>query len=146
MNRRIPIVPLSVLLLLSFAVDPAAGEKPTPIVRPAPAADDTPGLTAREIDKRAGSGPARESAVIEPPSLNVDDLGAAQNGNGPGKLPCAEFDLDPAVIAEWLTNPESNHGLIVRGEGVTSVETWFASREHPAQPIQPRLIVGYETP
>jgi hypothetical protein len=59
---------------------------------------------------------------------------------------CAEFDLDPAVVAGWLADPGSNHGLIVRGEGVTSVEAWFTSREHPATAIRPQLTVGYETP
>jgi len=58
---------------------------------------------------------------------------------------CTEIDLDPAVIAGWAADPGSNHGLIVRGEGLRSIEVWFASREHP-QGARPQLTVGYDVP
>jgi len=65
----------------------------------------------------------------------------------PAQRSWAEFDLDPAIIAGWLANPDSNQGLIVRGEGGVNrkVEYSFASREHPTVGIRPQLIVEYST-
>jgi len=57
-----------------------------------------------------------------------------------------KFELDAAVVAEWHTDPDSNHGLLVRGEGSEhrKVAYWFFSKEYgPGEEVHPRLVVGY---
>ncbi|MFH1085206.1 MAG: DNRLRE domain-containing protein, partial [Chloroflexota bacterium] len=48
------------------------------------------------------------------------------------------------AVAQWLTHPEENHGLLVRGQGGAAVEHAFASAqwEQPAQ--RPKLVITYE--
>jgi len=79
---------------------------------------------------------------VAPSSTGASDLDGGAQFIG---TMSAEFDLDPAVVAGWLADPGSNLGLIVRGEGLDSVERWFTSREHPNGP-HPELIVGYDVP
>ena len=61
-------------------------------------------------------------------------------------LVCAEFDLDPTMVAGWLANPDSNRGLLLRGEGSSNrkVAYWFLSREHGNTAGQLQLIIGYD--
>jgi hypothetical protein len=79
------------------------------------------------------------------------DTGAADHGAAVGwewidGRGWAVFDLDPALLAEWLAEPESNHGLLVRGEGSPSrkVQYQFLSREGGSAAAYPRLVVGYD--
>ena len=45
---------------------------------------------------------------------------------------------------EWMTNPETNYGIIVKGSPGTQVEYGIASSEHPILEWRPRLVVdGY---
>ncbi len=58
----------------------------------------------------------------------------------------AEFELDAAVVAGWHADPDSNHGLLMRGEGTENREVayWFFSKEYePGDEVHPRLVVGY---
>ena len=71
--------------------------------------------------------------------------GDSQDRNGFPPQPCAEFDLDPALVAAWNADPASNFGLKITGEGARAVEVWFASREHP-NGTRPLLTVGYDVP
>ena len=60
-----------------------------------------------------------------------------------------EFDLDPTeLLAGWLADPVSNHGLLLRGEGSGNREVayWFFSREYVNAGVQPQLVVGYDVP
>jgi len=58
-----------------------------------------------------------------------------------------QLDLDTSLLAGWLADPASNHGLLVRGEGTENREVafWFFSREGTNPAAQPRMIVGYNT-
>lgn len=55
----------------------------------------------------------------------------------------ASIDLSPAV-REWLVHPEENYGVVLVGEGRTSVEYEFASSQSRLSNRRPKLLVGYE--
>ena len=65
--------------------------------------------------------------------------------NTPGWV---EFDLDPALVAAWLADAGSNHGLLLRGEGSENrrVAYRFLSQEHGNAAAHPQLVVGYNLP
>lgn len=59
-----------------------------------------------------------------------------------------EFEITE-LVAEWLANPASNHGVLIRGEGSgeQAVEWFFPSRESNAvADAKPRLEITYSTP
>ena len=65
------------------------------------------------------------------------------------ETPCwVEFDLDSDLLAGWLADAVSNHGLLLRGEGSGNREVvyWFFSREVANADVQPQLVVGYDVP
>jgi hypothetical protein len=52
------------------------------------------------------------------------------------------FDVT-RLVQHWVTDPTSNHGLILKGSGGTSVQYEFASRDFPVGAVRPWLEVLY---
>ena len=55
-----------------------------------------------------------------------------------------ELDLTP-LVQRWAASPESNHGMLLRGESVISVYYDFAGADHTQQRLGPVLVVNYST-
>ncbi len=79
--------------------------------------------------------------------------GASDHGDPVGwawtnTLGWVAFDLDPALVAAWLADEGSNHGLLLRGEGSENrrVAYRFLSQEHGNAAAHPQLVVGYNLP
>ena len=52
-----------------------------------------------------------------------------------------------ALTQSWVSSPASNYGVIVKAEGLTSVEYSYAASEYWwATELSPRLVVRYSTP
>jgi hypothetical protein len=57
-----------------------------------------------------------------------------------------EWDVT-SLVRTWAANPSSNRGVILKGDGSTSVEYSFASSEYWwGYSYSPKLVVRYTTP
>jgi hypothetical protein len=56
-----------------------------------------------------------------------------------------EMDVTP-LVRGWAADPQSNHGLLLRGRGDISVVYHFASANHTTPSLRPILIVDYWAP
>lgn len=55
------------------------------------------------------------------------------------------FDIT-ALVAQWVANPGSNYGLLLRGSGSDSVSYSFASANYPSLSVRPQLQIEYMVP
>ena len=55
------------------------------------------------------------------------------------------FDIT-ALVAQWVANPGSNYGLLLRGSGSDSVSYSFASANYPSLSVRPQLHIEYMVP
>lgn len=55
------------------------------------------------------------------------------------------FDIT-ALVAQWVADPVSNYGLLLRGSGSDSVSYSFASSNYPSVSVRPQLQVEYMVP
>ena len=55
------------------------------------------------------------------------------------------FDIT-ALVAQWIANPGSNYGLLLRGAGSNSVSYSFASSNYPSVSVRPQLQLEYMVP
>ena len=46
------------------------------------------------------------------------------------------------VVRDWVENPDSNYGIVLKGSGSVSVEYCFASMNWPDERVRPRLVVS----
>ena len=81
-------------------------------------------------------------------AAGAGDHGAPVGWAWTNTLGWVEFDLDPALVAAWLADAGSNHGLLLRGEGSENrrVAYWFLSQEHGNGAAHPQLVIGYNLP
>lgn len=81
--------------------------------------------------------------------------GASQGGTDIAAEPVARYDLRgtaqwvtldiTSLAQEWIVNPESNLGLVIKGEGGVSIEYVFLSSEHLGDiSLRPKLYVNWE--
>lgn len=73
-----------------------------------------------------------------------------------GLLPLAErvlisedqwYDVDVTQeVLDWLANPDSNHGFLLRGTTCGAVTYHFASAEDNSQESRPKLVIVYSEP
>ena len=111
-------------------------------------------MTAYPLSKMWTEGGATWSEAAA--GLPWDEAGAAGAGDHGAPVGWAwtntlgwvEFDLDPALVAAWLADAGSNHGLLLRGEGSENrrVAYWFLSQEHGNGAAHPQLVIGYNLP
>jgi len=47
------------------------------------------------------------------------------------------------AVRRWAANPQSNHGLLLRGEGPANVDYRFAASEHWDRTLRPKLTIVY---
>jgi hypothetical protein len=54
-----------------------------------------------------------------------------------------EWDITP-LVQSWLSSPATNRGVLLKGDGATSVEYIYASSEYWwASNLTPRLVIRY---
>jgi hypothetical protein len=46
-----------------------------------------------------------------------------------------------SLVREWITNPQLNYGMVLRGSGVDSVAYNFASANYPVISVRPQLVI-----
>jgi hypothetical protein len=46
-----------------------------------------------------------------------------------------------ALVRDWVTNPQLNYGIILRGSGIDSVAYSFASANYPVVSVRPQLVI-----
>lgn len=75
----------------------------------------------------------------------VSDSVIVEAGSTSGTI---RLKLDNAVVASWITNPSSNHGLILAATNEASGPeyTAFCSNEDTVASNRPKLIITYELP
>ena len=56
-----------------------------------------------------------------------------------------EWDITD-LVSDWVADPQSNFGVIVRGSGNISVFYYFASSEYQTVSLRPELILDYTAP
>ncbi len=57
------------------------------------------------------------------------------------------FELDVTeLVGEWVANPGTNHGVLLRGAGPISVIYHFASANYPTMSLRPQLQIDYTAP
>jgi len=56
-----------------------------------------------------------------------------------------ELDITP-LVADWVANPQTNHGIVMRGFGHVSVIYHFASANHTIISVRPQLVIDYTAP
>jgi hypothetical protein len=56
-----------------------------------------------------------------------------------------ELDLTD-LVSEWVADPQSNHGVILRASGNISVIYYFASSEYQTVSQRPQLLIDYTAP
>lgn len=53
-----------------------------------------------------------------------------------------QFDVS-TMVADWVRNPDSNYGLVVKGYGAAGVEYRFMSNEYSVVSLRPSLVISY---
>ena len=56
-----------------------------------------------------------------------------------------EFDITD-LATTWIADPQTNHGVILRGLGYQSVIYHFASANHSTMSARPQLVIDYTAP
>ncbi len=57
------------------------------------------------------------------------------------------YELDiTELVRDWSTDPQSNHGVVLRGSGDISVVYHFASANHTTKSLRPMLVIDYTAP
>jgi len=84
-------------------------------------------------------------------AAGCNGIGSDREGAVVGQVslpdPGAWIELDITSVAQaWLSSPDSNKGLLLKGEASTSVEYNLASFEHETAALRPVLAVNYSVP
>jgi hypothetical protein len=57
------------------------------------------------------------------------------------------YELDiTELVGDWVADAQTNHGVILRASGETSVVYHFASANHPTISLRPQLMIDYTGP
>jgi hypothetical protein len=57
------------------------------------------------------------------------------------------YELDiTQLVSDWVANPQTNHGVILRGLGYISLVYHFGSANHPTISLRPQLVIDYTAP
>jgi len=80
-----------------------------------------------------------------------DGIGSDRDGTALGSvaLPAPDNWVELSItslVQSWLSAPSTNYGLLLKGEGGTSVEYTLAAFEHEDPTLRPMLLVQYSMP
>jgi hypothetical protein len=57
------------------------------------------------------------------------------------------YELDVTnLVGDWVADPQTNYGVLLRGRGLASVVYHFASANHPTISLRPQLVIDYTGP